>query len=545
MRNGFDRNGLAGVSPLRYCVRMFYSEGTPSRDAIPVSRCDVVAPRSPIEIGIVPLWASRVDEDAVERSRRSRAHTPVSRSHNAFLDIDAAALSSDEALDALVAVQEHASRLAAIEAELLVRAAGATRVVRDVLVEDTDPRSGLPVPGRAPRTLSFTDEVVDEIACALHRPVAVVQSQLHTARMLHGPLRRTRDELRAGRITLGHASAISDQASRLAAAPLGVDPDADLVLAAACDVLQDRVLPHAPSETVTECRSRAGRAVTSIDPAGAAARRRRAKLRCDVTGRALDDGLALIEAVLPALDAAAVLARVDADARHAVSSGEVEQYGLGCDPTLGQVRAAVFAHLVRGGGLSATAAGARVEVGVLVDAAILAGLAPNGPVCVSIAGQPVDASRDDLLQLLGAPGVHASFRRLVCDPLTGALIDRGANSYVATAALRAWLAARDQRCTSPGCTRPARRCDVDHAVDFHDGGRTTVADTRLLCRRHHNAKTHLGWTVANQAADGSYDLTSPAGRHYRHEPVRLLPEPPPPADPDPDPPPDNDEVPPF
>jgi hypothetical protein len=118
----------------------------------------------------------------------------------------------------------------------------------------------------------------------------------------------------------------------------------------------------------------------------------------------------------------------------------------------------------------------------------------------------------------------------------GVLVDA---ATLASPALRAWLETRDQRSTQPGCTRPAHRCDVDHAVDFADGGPTTIGNNRLLCRRHHNAKTHLGWTVENQAADGSYDLISPAGRRCRHEPVRLLPEPPPSAAPEP--PPDDDE----
>lgn len=443
-----------------------------------------------------------------------------------FLAADPGALAPDAALDALVAVQEHRARLDALEAELLVRAAGATQVVRDVLIEGTDPATGLPVHGREPRSISFIDEVIDEIACALHRPLGVVQQQVHVARLLHGPLARTRAMLAAGRITYVHAAAICEQAFRLATGPLGVDPDGDLVFAAACDELQDRVLPHVAAETSVECRARARRVVVSIDPAGAAARRRRARVHCGVTARALDDGLALVEAVLPALEAAAVIARIDAEALAAVTTGEVDHLGLGCDPSIGQVRAAVFARLIRdagqGGDGADTGPSLTVEVGVLVDAATLTGLTPDGPVWVAVAGQRADACRADLLELLGRPGVDASFRRLVTDPATGALVDRGARSYRATAALRAWLEARDQRCTHPGCTRPARRCDVDHAVDFHEGGPTTRANARLRCRRHHNAKTHGNWQVHGAADDGSYDLISPAGRHYRHAPEPVV-----------------------
>ena len=447
-------------------------------------------------------------------------------------EVDTGSVTPDAAVDALVAVQAQVARLHAAEAALLVRAAGATRLVRDVLVEDVDPATGLPCGERDPRVVPLVDEVVEEIAAALRRSPDQVRGQVHTARLLHGPLHRTWDVLAAGRVTLGHATAIAEQAARMLAAPLGADPDADLVFAQACDALQDRVLPHAGTETVTECRGRARRVVVAIDPDGAADRRRRAKLHVDVVGRVLDDGLALIEAVLPVLDAQTILATVDATARAAIADGTVDQLGLGADATLGQVRAAVFTRLLRDGhaGGSGTDSGrVRVEVGVLVDAATLAGITPNGSVSVTVGGQATDASRDDLIRLLLDPSTDPSFRRLVTDPLTGALVDYGKNSYKATRLLRKWRETEDQHCTHTGCTRPAARCDVDHTVDFHHGGRTTRANTKLRCRRHHNAKTFSGWRIEyTDPVSGSYDVVSPAGRRYRHHPVRLMPEPPPP-----------------
>ena len=141
-------------------------------------------------------------------------------------DLDLKEVSADEALSALIALQEHRSRLDALETSLLVRAAGASRVVRDVLVESPE--------DHRPRKLAVVDDVVDEISCALHRSHGVVQRQLHQARLLHGPLSRTQAELAAGRITLQHASAIAEQADRL------VDP-------AGGERRQDRVLNRAPS----------------------------------------------------------------------------------------------------------------------------------------------------------------------------------------------------------------------------------------------------------------------------------------------------------
>lgn len=459
-------------------------------------------------------------------------------------EVEPAELSADEALSTLVALQQHRARLDALEVDLLVRAAGATRVVRDVLVEAADrtdddrPRGG--------RTVRLVDEVVDEIACALRRPHTQVQAQVSSARMLHGPMARTRGALAAGRITLGHATALTQQAARLATAPLGVDPDADLVLGLACERLQERALPHAVHETVPQCRARARRVVASIDVAGEAERRRRARPSCDVRAYGVDDGLAVIEARLPLAQAARVMATVDAHARTVVSDGTtadpawLDRHGLGPDATLGQLRAAAFMDLFTSG---TTPAGYNVEVQVLVDAATMAGLEPEGSAWLQVGSGAAEAmGREDLIRLLADPDTHATMRRLVTDPATGALVDRGAHRYPISDSLAAWITARDVTCRLPGCRRPAARCDVDHADDFADGGRTTIGNTGSMCRRHHNGKTFGGWLIIDSQPDGSCIFISPAGRRYRHYPVELAPpmEPPilaPPPAPSPEPPP--------
>ena len=457
--------------------------------------------------------------------------------------VDPSALSADEALSALVALQAHRSRLDAIEVDLLVRGAGATRVVRDVLVDsDEAPDGGAAAPRG--RVVHLVDEVVDEIACALRRSHGQMQGQVHHARLLNGPLTRTRASLAAGRITLAHASAIAQQASRLAAAPLGIDPDADLVLAVACDRLQDRVLPYAGAETASQSRSRARRAVVAIDAAGEAERRRRARPGCDVAAYGIDDGLAIVEARLPLAQAARVMATIDARSRALVADGTttdpawLERHGLAPDATLGQLRAAAFVDLLTTGGGSGHRLG--VEVQVLVDAAVLAGLHPDGSAWMQAGSGVAEAlGREDLIRLLADPATDPTFRRLVTDPATGALVDRGALRYPISTSLGAWIAARDVTCRFPGCARRAARCDVDHATDFAVDGPTTVANTGALCRRHHNRKTHAGWTITDSQPDGSCTFTSPAGRRYRHYPVDLAPPPQPalPPEPPPEPPP--------
>ncbi|PVG84767.1 hypothetical protein DDE18_04010 [Nocardioides gansuensis] len=54
-------------------------------------------------------------------------------------------------------------------------------------------------------------------------------------------------------------------------------------------------------------------------------------------------------------------------------------------------------------------------------------------------------------------------------------------------------------CSFPHCSRPASGCDTDHVVPYdHDhpeaGGSTCGCNLAPRCRRHHNDKTHGGWT---------------------------------------------------
>lgn len=53
-------------------------------------------------------------------------------------------------------------------------------------------------------------------------------------------------------------------------------------------------------------------------------------------------------------------------------------------------------------------------------------------------------------------------RRLVCDPLSGTLLDYGRRVYQPPQQLTDHLLARDAMCTTPGCRQPASRCEIDH-----------------------------------------------------------------------------------
>jgi len=89
-------------------------------------------------------------------------------------------------------------------------------------------------------------------------------------------------------------------------------------------------------------------------------------------------------------------------------------------------------------------------------------------------------------------------RRMACDASVsrmvvregGVPVEAGQARRVIPPALRRALELRDKGCTHPGCEVPARWCDGHHIVHWADGGKTELANLRLLCRTHHRRTHH-------------------------------------------------------
>ncbi|SDU77460.1 HNH endonuclease signature motif containing protein [Jiangella alkaliphila] len=118
---------------------------------------------------------------------------------------------------------------------------------------------------------------------------------------------------------------------------------------------------------------------------------------------------------------------------------------------------------------------------------------------------------------LAAGGVWTWLRT---DPATGQLLDRGTSRYRPTTALARFITARDRTCGAPGCHRPAREADIDHAVPFAAGGPTSAANLQVLCTTHHLLKHRGGWRVAREP-DGTTRWRSPTGHRYDRPPERF------------------------
>jgi hypothetical protein len=61
--------------------------------------------------------------------------------------------------------------------------------------------------------------------------------------------------------------------------------------------------------------------------------------------------------------------------------------------------------------------------------------------------------------------------------------------------LRAAIAARDEGCIIPGCTIPARWCEVHHVTAWQQNEPTNIDNGTLFCWYHHHAIDTAGWTI--------------------------------------------------
>ncbi|MDT4928951.1 MAG: hypothetical protein QOF92_1818, partial [Pseudonocardiales bacterium] len=328
--------------------------------------------------------------------------------------------------------------------------------------------------------------VREEIACVLRLAPCTAGSRLHDAFELVERLPATLAALECGDITLLHARSLVE----------AIDGLDDTTTAK----VEQRVLATAAAQTVGNFRQAVKRAVLALDPRAAEEKHRDAVAQRRVVATPQDDGTSELWALLPADDAAALMARLNrivdqtkgldartadqrrADALLALATGNLEQ----------NCGAAVLATVA-----ASTLLGLDDQPGELEG---------HGPIPAALAREI--AHRPD-----------STWRRLLTDP-AGQLIDYGTNTYRPPAPLARHVRARDRTCRFPGCNRRARRCELDHITARHNGRPTNQANLHCLCPRHHHLKHDAGWTVSRQP-NGTTEWTSPTGRRYEKSPDKL------------------------
>ena len=369
------------------------------------------------------------------------------------------------------------------------------------------------------------------IAVALRLAPRTASERVEVATDLVARLPGLVDELAAGRIGYQHARVIAEETANL-------DPDLARQVAS-------EVLPLARRAAVGRVRRRTS-ILTARHDLNLAKRHLRARECRRVFVHPEPDGMALFGLVTDQITARRLFDTVDDLAHQRQCHGEL----------IDQVRADTLTHLIltntqrqtdddgdgdagmmdnpdnrtspnnrdnrdnRTGvtGADRSVAGSSqhrcvTQIAVHTDLPTLLGLADNPGIVPGLGAVPAE-----LVRLIASDGKWIRFLH----DHTGQLTDISPYTYRPSAALAAYIRARDQHCQFPHCTQPATRCDLDHIQPFNHtnpetGGTTTSDNLHALCRRHHRLKTLGTWQVTPQP-NGTLHWTGPTGQTHDVDP---------------------------
>ncbi|MEE6280099.1 HNH endonuclease signature motif containing protein [Georgenia sp. MJ170] len=115
-----------------------------------------------------------------------------------------------------------------------------------------------------------------------------------------------------------------------------------------------------------------------------------------------------------------------------------------------------------------------------------------------------------------AAAIGGTWRRIVTDPLSGIVLDHGRTRYRPPADLAELVRLRDGTCVRPGCSSPARICELDHTVAWSNNGTTALINLGNLCVRDHLIKTSGAFQLKHLGG-GAFEWTTPSGHVYRRD----------------------------
>ena len=405
----------------------------------------------------------------------------------------------------------------------------------------------------------------EEIASTLNLAPVTAQSRIDIARVLTQHLPATCSALANGEISSAQATVIAKESAALLRR--GIDPDQLRYLEATAIAYSEF---HTPTQVTNKVRS----IVAKMDPQEFEVEVAMAQQGRRVTFTPQPHGMAQIMALLPAIEAQTVWLAIDKLARANRDMGMIKSFTNTSsfydseDPSesshtkssdsrrqnstpsvsspsvsspsasspsaytqssakdmsfshieplsLDQLRADALATIA-GQFLTVTANenlahGRPVTLNLTLDLPTFLGLEENPGILAGYGEIPASAAR-----LLAT---DAKWKRFITDPISGNLLDYGRTTYEPPQGLVDFILARDRRCRFPSCRQPARICDIDHAIPWEEGGKTSKENLGLLCRRHHRMKTHGGWKLIS-FEDGSCQWTSPEGKVFKVEVRRI------------------------
>jgi hypothetical protein len=119
--------------------------------------------------------------------------------------------------------------------------------------------------------------------------------------------------------------------------------------------------------------------------------------------------------------------------------------------------------------------------------------------CETGNGSPVHASV--LLRAL----LTGHVRRVVIDS-NSVITDYGTKQRLFTGLARQAAMLLQRNCEFPGCTLPAAWSQVDHNIEWHQGGRTDQRNSNIGCGTHNTTKHRRRWRTRRDARGRAYTL---------------------------------------
>lgn len=424
---------------------------------------------------------------------------------------------------------------------------------------------------------SIYRSMIAEYSAAGHLTTGSVEYGFTDARTLHRTMPTVRAAFEAGAITARHvreivrAGEIVDDAVRAGR----VEPDTMTLYETAAVVIAEQ-------DTVARTGIRARKAAAALVGLTVVEKQRKATDERSVTVRSVDDGLAVLTAILPEWVAVAIHDRLTrmarqvartrderepvleptdapADSRHlddfspedprydayfdgGIIVGEdgtftTDPFTTPVDPmtdptspdiehlagdqrTFDQIRADLLTDLLLAADPSAVNGSGLENVSARIQVTVAAST------LIGADDRPAEVDGHGPLDPEVArrlAGCNGGWTRLFLTP-TGLV--RETDSYTPSESMRRYLRARDQHCRFPGCRMPVHRCEIDHNHDHARGGRTHVDNLSHFCRTHHSLKhpdidDRHRWS-ARQLPDGTVTWTSPLGRSYADPPQRRV-----------------------
>lgn len=280
-----------------------------------------------------------------------------------------------------------------------------------------------------------------------------------------------------------------------------------------------RLAAHIPQRSLRQVGEKIRRTIQRLDPAGVLARRARAiGTQTDVTVSLLADGMALLTALMPAEQAIACHRVLDTHAHNRALHDGSDPIGLRRTRALFQLLTRSTPADATGDTEGSSRTGLPIHLDIVMTLDAFCGLTDEPAEMPGAGTIPAHTARDLL-----ADAAWIRIRRILTDPRTGHALDVGVQRYRLTPAETDRIALRDRTCRMIDCNAPAHRCECDHATPYNTGGTTRTANLGLACKKHHQHKTHAGWTITDSADDGSCTWTSPLGRTYTHQAQPVLP----------------------